>query len=312
MRMDRQEKELLSEISLGDASRHSDLFVYLIDEDLWVLASGVYRAQVHQGRMVKDELGDARLEKICMSLIKKSLKKRHKRLFKAQQTCKIEYLMEGKIQNSHLEVTLVPMKDGEGKINKVVAFVQDIGERKNLEQELRRLALTDSLTNLYNRQYFDQKLEEELQRVRRYQMALSVIIIDLNNLKYVNDHFGHERGDYLLKATARVVKDSVRDVDIISRHGGDEMAIILPETDAKQVEAVVTRIRKTVKEWNQKNGDPELSLSLSIGWASNSKSGCSMNLVARADKMMYEDKRKYYAGQQIAHRKFKTEFVNPQ
>lgn len=294
--MDRQEKQLLSETSLSDALKYSDLFVYVIDQNLQILASGVYQAQGHRGRMVKDGLRDAHLEKICLSLIKEDMKKCYEKVFEAYQTCRIEHLIEGKIQNLHLEATLVPMKDREGKVNKVVVFIQDIGERKNVEKELRRLALTDFLTNLYNRQYLDQKLEEEIRRARRYQTDLSVIMIDLNNLKYVNDHLGHERGDYLLKATACLIKDSVRDVDIVSRYGGDEMAIILPETDGKQVEAVVRRIRKAVKEWNQKNRSPELSLSLSIGWASNSKSG-SMNLVARADKMMYEDKKKYYARQ---------------
>jgi len=291
-----QEKELLSEISLSDALKYSDLFVYLFDQNLQILASGVYQAQVNQGRMVKDGLRDAHLEKVCLSLIKENLKKHHKRLFKAHQTYKIEHLIKRKPHNLHLEATFVPLKNREGKINKVVAFIHDIGERKNLEKELRRIALTDFLTNLYNRQYFDHKLEEELRRAHRYQTDLSVIMIDLNNLKYVNDHLGHEQGDYLLKTAARLIKDSVRDVDIVSRYGGDEMAIIFPETDGKQAKAVVKRIRKAVEEWNQKNQSTELSLSLSIGWASGSKSS-SMNLVARADKMMYEDKRKYYAGQ---------------
>lgn len=294
--MDRQEKELRSEISLSDALKHSDLFVYLIDQNLQILASGVYQAQVHQGRMVKDGLREAELGKICLSLIKEDLKKCHKKVFEAYQTYKVEHLIKGKVYNLHLEATFVPLKNREGKANKIVAFVQDIGERKNLEKELRRLALTDFLTNLYNRQYFDHKLEEELQRAHRYQTALSVIIIDLNNLKYVNDHLGHERGDYLLKTTAHIVKNSLRNVDVVSRYGGDEMAIILPETEEKQVKAVVKRIRKAVKEWNQKNRGPELSLSLSIGWASNGELG-SMDLLARADKMMYEDKRKYYARQ---------------
>lgn len=294
--MDKQKKELRSEISLSDALKHSDLFVYLIDQNLQILASGVYQAQVHQGRMVKDGLREAELGKICLSLIKEDVKKCHKKVFEAYQTYKVEHLIKGKVYNLHLEATFVPLKNREGKANKIVAFVQDIGERKNLEKELRRLALTDFLTNLYNRQYFDHKLEEELQRAHRYQTALSVIIIDLNNLKYVNDHLGHERGDYLLKTTAHIVKNSLRNVDVVSRYGGDEMAIILPETEEKQVKAVVKRIRKAVKEWNQKNRGPELSLSLSIGWASNGELG-SMDLLARADKMMYEDKRKYYARQ---------------
>lgn len=291
-----QEKQLPSETGLSDALKHSNLFVYLFNRNLQILASGVYRTQANQGRMVQDGLSDAHLEKTCLSLIKEDVKKCHKKVLEAYQTYKIEHLIKGKVYNLHLEATFVPLKDREGKADKIVAFVQDIGERKNLEKELRRLALTDSLTNLYNRQYFDQKLKEELQRVHRYQTALSVIIIDLNNLKHVNDHLGHERGDYLLKATAHIIKDSIRDVDVVCRYGGDEMAIVLPETDEKQVEAIVKRIRKAVKEWNQKKRDPELSLSLSIGWASNGEFN-PMNLVARADKMMYEDKRKYYATQ---------------
>lgn len=291
-----QEKQLLSETSLSDALKYSDLFVYLFDQNLQILASGIYQAQVHQGRMAKDGLRDAHLEKACLSLIEEDVRESYGRLFETYQARKIEHLIKWKPHNLHLEATLVPLKGREGMVNKVVVFVQDIGERKNLEKELRRLALTDSLTNLYNRQYFDQKLKEELQRVHRYQTALSVIIIDLNNLKYVNDHLGHERGDYLLKGTAHIIKDSVRDVDVPCRYGGDEMAIIFPETDEKQVEAVVKRIRKAVKEWNQKNRGSEPSLSLSIGWASNGEFG-SMDLVTRADKMMYEDKKKYYARQ---------------
>jgi len=159
--MSRQKKDLQSEIDPSDALKYSDLFVYLIDQNLQILASGVYQAKPHREKMAKNGLRDAHLEKICLSLIKEGLKKRHKRVFETYQTYKIEHSIKRKPYNLHLEATFVPLKDREEKVNKIVAIVQDIGERKNLEKELRRLALTDFLTNLYNRQYFDHKLEEE-------------------------------------------------------------------------------------------------------------------------------------------------------
>ena len=122
------------------------------------------------------------------------------------------------------------------------------------EEELKKLVIKDNLTALYNRAYFFYRLNSEIQRAKRYNRALSLLIMDMDNFKRFNDRYGHLVGDQLLRVLASTIRSNIRysggkpsyELDIPCRYGGDEFAIILPETNTAQAAAVAERLRKEI------------------------------------------------------------------
>lgn len=164
--------------------------------------------------------------------------------------------------------------------------VRDITERKEFEERLRYLSLHDPLTGIYNRTFF----EEELRRLARSrEFPVTIISIDVDGLKLINDTMGHDRGDTLLKACAEALKRTLRQCDVFARIGGDEFAVILPRTDQKTGDSILERMRASLLEHNQDN--PDVLLSVSIGVATAFRQGESLEeLFRRADDLMYRDK----------------------
>lgn len=162
----------------------------------------------------------------------------------------------------------------------------DITERKNMEDQLRHLSLHDVLTGLYNRAYF----EEEMRRLEsgRYN-PVGIILCDVDGLKMVNDTLGHESGDCLLIETANVIKKAMRQGDMVARIGGDEFAILLPHSDATDVENICDRIRESIEKFNMKNAG--LTISLSMGYSVAHTAPNDMgSLFKEADDNMYREK----------------------
>ena len=118
---------------------------------------------------------------------------------------------------------------------------------RDLLQVLEHRSVTDPLTGLYNRYHFDATLTWEVARCLRYGDRLSLLLIDVDHLKAVNDRLGHQAGDWLLRRAAGAIRDNVRGADVVSRYGGDEFAIILPDTDVQSGRLVAERIRSCVE-----------------------------------------------------------------
>jgi len=113
-------------------------------------------------------------------------------------------------------------------------------------EELQRLTRTDALTGLANRRWLDECLEQELSRCTRYARPMSLVMIDLDHFKQLNDRYGHQAGDHVLKLTADVVRKSIRRQDIAARYGGEEMTVILPETPLDKAELAAERLRAAI------------------------------------------------------------------
>lgn len=137
---------------------------------------------------------------------------------------------------------------------------------EELSQRLRSLAYHDSLTDLYNHRYFYEQLSHEVERAHRYGRPVSVILLDLDNFKLVNDTYGHLMGDKLLALIARIISDQVRGADIPARYGGDEFAIILPDTPRVAAEATAQKLVRAIASGHTNVGALSESLPLSASW----------------------------------------------
>jgi len=166
------------------------------------------------------------------------------------------------------------------------AFVEEQSVR------LRRLSRTDSLTGLYNHRMFYERLDDELNRARRYDGSLSLVLIDLDHFKTVNDKRGHQFGDQLLVKCADRLKADLRQTDIVCRYGGDEFGVILTETEHDAAEAMMIRLTADFKELGKKEGAPP-SFGMSFGLSTYPEDdGSARSMVRFADERLILSKQK--------------------
>ncbi|MBI3754142.1 MAG: GGDEF domain-containing protein, partial [Deltaproteobacteria bacterium] len=161
------------------------------------------------------------------------------------------------------------------------------------KEEMKTLAITDRLTELYNHNFFYTRLEEEFNRAVRYETSISLIMMDIDDFKKINDTYGHRTGDQVLKEIADMIKKLVRKTDIVARYGGEEFAIILPHTNLEGAEEEAERIREVISNHAYANLTKE-NLTISLGVASYPSGSTiisSGDLVNLADTALYEAKR---------------------
>jgi diguanylate cyclase (GGDEF)-like protein len=165
-------------------------------------------------------------------------------------------------------------------------------ENVELHLQVSRQAITDELTGLANHGHFQDRLNAEIELVRRYNQALSLILLDIDNFKKVNDTYGHQQGDLVLKHVARVLRESSRETDTTARYGGEELALILPHTDLQGAHAMAERVREAIESLRVPRLDQEGSLQVtaSIGVACSAH-GDRHLMIAEADRALYEAKR---------------------
>lgn len=169
----------------------------------------------------------------------------------------------------------------------VIAF-----ERAALYERLRTEAITDPLTRLYNRRYLHERFKEERSRARRNGHNLTAIMLDIDKFKQVNDAYGHDAGDLVLRELARLVRGVVRAEDLVARHGGEEFCILLPEISLSHARHIAERIRTLVADQRMPASADTIAISVSMGVAALTDRDDDQSLFIRADRAMYEVKRR--------------------
>ncbi|WP_169926798.1 sensor domain-containing diguanylate cyclase [Massilia putida] len=162
----------------------------------------------------------------------------------------------------------------------------------NLREVLRRQSTIDELTGLYNRRYFDETLRRELFRAERKRAALAVVMIDLDHFKHMNDTYGHEAGDFVLRAVGRALRDGVRRSDVACRYGGEELVLVLPECDSAAAVRCAETIRASIAALELNLGDvllPEVTASFGVAvWPAHGLDATT--LLQAADRALYAAK----------------------
>ncbi len=166
---------------------------------------------------------------------------------------------------------------------------QRLLELHHSKEQLQKMALTDPLTKLGNRATFDMTIKQAAASSQRSEFPYSLLMVDLDHFKAFNDNYGHQTGDTVLRAVADAIKDSARDADICCRYGGEEFAIILPDTTAHNAEVLAKRIHRNVARVSktQPSGRMPITVSIGISCTDNHRNISPTQLIEQADRALY-------------------------
>jgi len=190
-------------------------------------------------------------------------------------------------------INVTNKKDGKEFTEEDVEMLKAVADQAAVavnKAQLWDMAVTDSLTGLYVRRYFMVKLQEEIHRAERYNKPLSVVMVDLDRFKKINDTYGHDAGDRALKTISQFFQKNIRDIDAIGRYGGEEFVMLIPDADKKAAFCLAERLRKELAKVKLEDLPP---ITISLGIATYPSDGTEIDeLIKKADAAMYEAKRK--------------------
>lgn len=184
-----------------------------------------------------------------------------------------------------IEVALSTFEVGSTRYN--VGIARDISKRKQFEKELVKLSITDPLTGVYNRRHFERRIRDEIKKARLEGRDLSLVILDLDHFKSINDRFGHDKGDQVLKATTDLIQEHLQGKGTLARWGGEEFVILLPGLSAGDAADLAETLREGI---NNMRFDGDAEITASFGVAGLAPGDTFDALVKKADNMLYEAK----------------------
>jgi len=190
------------------------------------------------------------------------------------------------IENSVFKLSIAKVLQGDELF--ILCVLYDITQEASLMKYFENLSIVDALTGIYNRRYLEEKLKEYINLAQRHNGPLSLIMFDIDFFKHINDSFGHDVGDKVLKAIAKVVSENIRNTDIFARYGGEEFVIIAPETTKEDAKILAEKLRSLIRNLHFEEG---INVTCSFGVASLEKPDTKETLLKRADDALYEAKK---------------------
>jgi len=276
-----------------------NLGIIILDRDFrihrwnrWMhIHSGLSEGQV-RGQSIFDifpELDNMRFRRNCKSVFKFGnyaflSQKLHGYLFpfksKSYICSEFEYMQQS--------CTIGPLRDENNEINYLFIYIQDVTEVAAYERMLKEMNVRDALTGIYNRRFLENKLMEEFRRYKRYGSKFSLIMFDIDHFKYINDTYGHQCGDFVLKSLSSRISSVIRNVDYLARYGGEEFCCILPETDLDSALVVAERFRGEIMNQEYIYNHHVVKITISLGVSSVDRDTATHEDVLRlADRSLY-------------------------
>jgi len=235
------------------------------------------------------ELDNVRFRRNCKSVLKFGnyaflSQKLHGYLFpfksKSYIYSEFEYMQQS--------CTIGPLRDENNEINYLFIYIQDVTEVAAYERMLKEMNVRDALTGIYNRRFLENKLMEEFRRYKRYGSRFSLIMFDIDHFKRVNDTYGHQCGDFVLRSISSRISSIVRNVDYLARYGGEEFCCILPETELEPAMVMAERFRKEIMNQECTYNENIVKVTISLGVSTVDKKTDSYEDVLKlADRSLY-------------------------
>jgi diguanylate cyclase (GGDEF)-like protein len=195
--------------------------------------------------------------------------------------------------------TLLPLRSTDGNINHICLVIYDVTDvATNRHQllaanaQLQQLSSTDRLTGLYNRGHWEESLKVAYARHQRYGNATSLVMLDIDHFKRVNDTYGHQAGDKVIEEVSRLIREHVRETDVAGRYGGEEFGVVLSDTDKTGARIFAERLRKAVEGLEVLHNGQSIRFTISLGVADLSQPSINYaDLIAWADHALYASKK---------------------
>jgi len=187
-----------------------------------------------------------------------------------------------------LDLSILPLRNDQSVVTHFVAIQRDVTEEIRLRHQLETLSRTDSLTGLLNRRVFDEIVEDEFYRYKRSQVVYSLLMLDIDHFKLINDEYGHSTGDSVLESISSSLESNLRSHDKVARIGGEEFCVVLPDTDKKQAYDAAEKLRAIISKNAIPSGRNDITVTVSIGVSEVVYTDSDyMDVFRRADKQLY-------------------------